>query len=602
MARRKRVKYNTGGLDLSQFSNYQPGQAGFNQFNVQGVTPGLQTPVPGGMQFNAGAVQGAAGLAQPVAQIVGGDAGSALSGAASGAAAGSLLGPVGAVAGGVLGLAGSLIGSDRRKREQRKAKRRAEKMQREGMYRQQKLSELDPTQQYASTFAYGGNIFQYPQGEMLTGSEEVGTRYPQGQDANRGMSIERYADGGILESSMREHLRKRRDFGNHPGYDRSYIRANGGSVPPLDEEVDVGVTVELEHAPTLEYIKRYHKEHGKFPSEKQVAKSVTVDHLKDFKKIKDRQDPSYYMGLVNNKLTDELSEYAGGGFLEPSDTTLESIRSMAKGGGLSRSEDYGSKNKPYPSVKSGDFAGGDRSYPIPTRADAVDALRLAGLHGRSDVRAKVYKKYPGLKKKASGGGIDHYAEGGKLREYSEKEVEYGTKEEMEHTTSKAKARQIAEEHLAEHSDYYTRLKGAGLADSYAYGGINAYYDDLEMIQGMNVGASRKAWGGDLAGQGLGVGSSMIGRGANAYGDYATGGSKGPFYRPDRRAVPDYYPASDKFGMMEKEPDNFTEFNGGGTHEQNPYGGIPVGKKASVEHGEVKYDSQKYGSYIFSNRF
>lgn len=69
-------------------------------------------------------------------------------------------------------------------------------------------------------------------------------------------------------------------------------------------------------------------------------------------------------------------------------------------GGLSRSKDYGSKDKPYPSVNKNDFAGGGRSYPIPTRADAVDALRLAGLHHRSDVRAKVYAKYPDLRKKA----------------------------------------------------------------------------------------------------------------------------------------------------------------------------------------------------------
>ena len=75
-------------------------------------------------------------------------------------------------------------------------------------------------------------------------------------------------------------------------------------------------------------------------------------------------------------------------------------------GGLSRSKDYGSKDKPYPSVDKNDFAGGGRSYPIPTRADAVDALRLAGLHHRSDVRAKVYAKYPDLRKKAAMGTID----------------------------------------------------------------------------------------------------------------------------------------------------------------------------------------------------
>lgn len=77
-------------------------------------------------------------------------------------------------------------------------------------------------------------------------------------------------------------------------------------------------------------------------------------------------------------------------------------------GGLSRSKDYGSNKKPYPSVNKKDFAGGGRSYPIPTRADAVDALRLAGLHGRSDVKAKVYKKYPDLKKKRMGGIREDY--------------------------------------------------------------------------------------------------------------------------------------------------------------------------------------------------
>lgn len=94
------------------------------------------------------------------------------------------------------------------------------------------------------------------------------------------------------------------------------------------------------------------------------------------------------------------------------------------GGGLSRAKDYGSKRKPYPNVKGGDFAGGGRSYPIPTKADAIDALRLAGLHGRSDVRAKVYRKYPELKKHACGGTLNTYdpygtffADGGPLHNH-----------------------------------------------------------------------------------------------------------------------------------------------------------------------------------------
>lgn len=86
--------------------------------------------------------------------------------------------------------------------------------------------------------------------------------------------------------------------------------------------------------------------------------------------------------------------------------SMKQFKNRYKAGGLSRSKDYGSKDKPYPSVNKNDFAGGGRSYPIPTRADAVDALRLAGLHHRSDVRAKVYAKYPDLRKKAAMGTID----------------------------------------------------------------------------------------------------------------------------------------------------------------------------------------------------
>lgn len=101
---------------------------------------------------------------------------------------------------------------------------------------------------------------------------------------------------------------------------------------------------------------------------------------------------------------------------------MRTITGKKKLGGLSRSKDYGSNKKPYPSVKSKDFAGGGRSYPIPTKADARDALRLAGLHGRSDVRAKVYKKYPELKKSALGSKTkllkDNYNNFGLEKDYS----------------------------------------------------------------------------------------------------------------------------------------------------------------------------------------
>lgn len=97
-----------------------------------------------------------------------------------------------------------------------------------------------------------------------------------------------------------------------------------------------------------------------------------------------------------NNISDDGSLYKCGG------------RKKKANGGLSRSKNYGSSKKPYPSVKSSDFAGKGRSYPIPTKADARDALRLAGLHGRSDIRAKVLARYPSLRKKAAAGLIDYY--------------------------------------------------------------------------------------------------------------------------------------------------------------------------------------------------
>ncbi len=47
----------------------------------------------------------------------------------------------------------------------------------------------------------------------------------------------------------------------------------------------------------------------------------------------------------------------------------------------------------------------------------------------------------------------------------------------------------------------------------------------------------------------------------------------------------------------------TEYQGGGTHEENKYGGIPIGGPKRVEEGEFKFKDPDSGEeYIFSNRF
>lgn len=46
-----------------------------------------------------------------------------------------------------------------------------------------------------------------------------------------------------------------------------------------------------------------------------------------------------------------------------------------------------------------------------------------------------------------------------------------------------------------------------------------------------------------------------------------------------------------------KPDMTYYQSGGSTHQESPYGGIPIGNKGKVEDGEFRY-----GDYIFSNRF
>ena len=131
-----------------------------------------------------------------------------------------------------------------------------------------------------------------------------------------------------------------------------------------------------------------------------IGRNPKTKHKIKVTKEQDAAQKNYLLGYGSIPMSTFLN------FVDPTKPNNKNNTNNKKVmGGLSRSKDYGSKSKPYPSVKSRDFAGGHRSYPIPTKADAIDALRLAGLHGRSDVRAKVYAKYPDLRKKSKSGGL-----------------------------------------------------------------------------------------------------------------------------------------------------------------------------------------------------
>lgn len=136
---------------------------------------------------------------------------------------------------------------------------------------------------------------------------------------------------------------------------------------------------------------------------KEHLRSVAPTKDGNYEFLKSKKHPTYKYEIDWYNSPDATSfrkEY-----LLDESTEYPTYRKRNKMGGLSRSKDYGSKKKPYPSVNKKDFAGDGRSYPIPTKVDAIDALRLAGLHGRNDVKAKVYNKYPELRKKGSNGLI-----------------------------------------------------------------------------------------------------------------------------------------------------------------------------------------------------
>jgi len=71
-----------------------------------------------------------------------------------------------------------------------------------------------------------------------------------------------------------------------------------------------------------------------------------------------------------------------------------------------------------------------------------------------------------------------------VKNVNSKELQMGIKTELEHTGDSDKAREIALDHLAEDPKYYSKLKGAGLADELEEAVrkeirsvIKEYYDD-----------------------------------------------------------------------------------------------------------------------------
>lgn len=288
-----------------------------------------------------------------------------------------------------------------------------------------------------------------------------------------------------------------------------------------------------------------------------------------------------------------------------------------------------------------------KMYGIDTAKSPID-MNTNPLYGKTvkQLRDSVIMQNPEILKmlgikKALGGNLDdvsqmqsygynlmaaggHLMEGNStLKEAKEfmklypKEMAFGTETEYEHTGNKKLAQRIAADHVKDsikmnqggEPDYYKKLQEAGISDELnklpvmANGGKLSANKAKEMLKDGKVhgkpltdrqkryfgfiaggGAEKKAHGGPLPAY-ENILNSLENR------NYNVGGYFGTAYSVS---------GGINEGISFNKKD-VTEYKGGGTHEQNGLGGIPIGQKARVEDGEVRVDFDE-GSYIFSNRF
>ena len=287
---------------------------------------------------------------------------------------------------------------------------------------------------------------------------------------------------------------------------------------------------------------------------------------------------------LNNKQLDAMSKFRMPSMPNSFEVSEFGVDYFAKGGNLSRDKDYGSKKKPYPMVPADDFAGPHRSYPIPTKANARDALRLAGLHGDSSVRAKVLAKYPSLRKKAFGGELFNTNSiiGGSLGSNIQNAIA------------------PAQEQTLTVSPMNTFKDGGGIH-----------------IKKANRGKFTKYCGGKVTSACIAKGkrsSSPAVRkratfAANARKWHADGGYMGYSYDENYAPIGTLYTGA--YDSLTTHPDALT--NGGvfsdgvtvvgegGSHEENPLTGVPMGVAPNGQPNLVEEGEVIFNDYVFSNR-
>lgn len=232
------------------------------------------------------------------------------------------------------------------------------------------------------------------------------------------------------------------------------------------------------------------------------------------------------------------------------------------------------------------------------KKNALAQSRLSGLTSNTNVA--TFKK----------GG--HLPEGNatlaEAKEYIKafpEEMKMGEEVEYEHTGNQKLAQRIAADHVKDYlkmtgtPGYYSAMKEAGISDELnkmANGGFFEYKNGGIYIKPENKGKFT-SW---AKKHGMSVKEAARKVMANKENYSPTVVKRANFAKNFAHANGGVISST---GIGESPLDFLTEYKGGKTHEQNMFGGIPIGEKARVESGEYKFDDPDSGeSYIFSNRF
>lgn len=396
----------------------------------------------------------------------------ALKGTAQGAAIGSIVPGVGTLIGGAIGgISGTISGLGKSivKDQEIKQQEEVEKQGRIDTLKKQMISNLPAQHYYQPTFAMGGKM--YPDGGEVDAISGAAPKYWQipikERDDFKGNLLSKFANNaagevGFLPTDASKFVNKSAGANRKGAYDKVYDLYNYYFGQPLESNI-------------LKYSK--------------YSPSISSNKDSKYISIKDKEFINQILDIANKNNIPENNSIPVSGYIGDYKKGMREDSFF----GMGNENDWveGRKNRGLTNA-IGRFRlgrGKDNNGEYISYYDIFDA-KSGNEYFPTFGTAKPYEIYDRIyiDKDSTGRYVprEEFKYGGKI---SRSEIAKGTKEEMEHTSSKKVSRKTAMDHLKEDPKYYTKLKEAGLADAYAKGGmLNSYanggnLDNTTVFQG-----------------------------------------------------------------------------------------------------------------------